>query len=64
VPATPVPSGLRVGVDIGGTFTDIVLRLPDGALRISKVSSTPDDPGLAVVNGLVALLRAAGSCAG
>jgi N-methylhydantoinase A len=61
VPATPVPSALRVGVDIGGTFTDIVLRLPDGALRISKVSSTPDDPGLAVVNGLAALLRAAGA---
>jgi N-methylhydantoinase A len=50
----------RVGVDIGGTFTDIVLRLPDGTLRVSKVSSTPDDPGLAVVRGLEALLRAAG----
>ncbi|MGH7366723.1 MAG: hydantoinase/oxoprolinase family protein [Candidatus Rokuibacteriota bacterium] len=50
----------RVGVDIGGTFTDIVLRLPDGTLRVSKVSSTPDDPGLAVVRGLDALLRAAG----
>ena len=61
MPVTPVPSALRVGVDIGGTFTDIVLRLPDGALRISKVSSTPDDPGLAVVSGLAALLRAAGA---
>ncbi|HXD97786.1 MAG TPA: hydantoinase/oxoprolinase family protein [Candidatus Acidoferrum sp.] len=50
---------LRVGVDIGGTFTDIVLRLPDGSLRVSKVSSTPEDPGLAVVNGLAALLRTA-----
>ena len=54
------PSALRVGIDIGGTFTDIVLRLSDGALRVSKVSSTPDDPGLAVVSGLAALLRAAG----
>jgi len=50
----------RVGVDIGGTFTDLVLRLPDGTLRVSKVSSTPEDPGLAVVRGLDALLRAAG----
>ena len=50
----------RVGVDIGGTFTDIVLRLDDGTLRVSKVSSTPEDPGLAVVRGLGALLRAAG----
>jgi N-methylhydantoinase A len=47
-------------VDIGGTFTDIVLRLDDGTLRVSKVSSTPEDPGLAVVRGLDALLRAAG----
>ncbi|HEX2437690.1 MAG TPA: hydantoinase/oxoprolinase family protein [Methylomirabilota bacterium] len=54
-------SGLRVGVDVGGTFTDIVLRLPDGALRVSKVSSTPDDPGQAVVSGLAALLRDAGA---
>jgi len=50
----------RVGVDIGGTFTDVVLRLPDGTLRVSKVPSTPEDPGLAVVRGLDALLRAAG----
>jgi len=47
-------------VDIGGTFTDIVLRLPDGTLRVSKVSSTPEDPALAVVRGLDAILRAAG----
>ena len=53
-------SGARVGVDIGGTFTDIVLRLSDGALRVSKVSSTPDDPGLAVIDGLADLLRASG----
>ena len=42
---------MHVGVDIGGTFTDIVLRLPDGTLRVSKVSSTAEDPGLAVVTG-------------
>ena len=41
---------VHVGVDIGGTFTDIV-RLPDGTLRVSKVSSTPEDPGLAAVTG-------------
>jgi N-methylhydantoinase A len=57
---SPRSSALRVGVDIGGTFTDIVLRLPDGSLRVSKVSSTPDDPGVAVVAGLADLLRAVG----
>jgi N-methylhydantoinase A len=46
-----------VGIDIGGTFTDIVLQRPDGALAVSKVSSTPHDPALAVVAGLADLLR-------
>jgi N-methylhydantoinase A len=46
----------RVGVDIGGTFTDIVVWLSDGTLHISKVSSTPLDPGVAVIEGLAALL--------
>jgi N-methylhydantoinase A len=50
----------RVGVDIGGTFTDLVLRGADGSLKVSKVSSTPDDPGRAVVHGLARLLRDAG----
>ena len=35
---------MRVGVDTGGTFTDLVTD--DG--RIAKVPSTPDDPGDAV----------------
>jgi N-methylhydantoinase A len=56
MPSAPV----RVGVDIGGTFTDIVLALADGTLLVNKTSSTPDDPGLAVVNGLAEVLRAAG----
>jgi N-methylhydantoinase A len=58
-PPPPTAARVRVGVDIGGTFTDIVLRLPDGRLRVSKVSSTPHDPGAAVVAGLADLLRQA-----
>jgi N-methylhydantoinase A len=50
----------RVGIDIGGTFTDIVLGMPDGSLRIYKISSTPHDPAAAVVTGLAQLLRASG----
>ena len=57
---TPSPAGVRVGVDIGGTFTDIVLTRPDGTLLVNKTSSTPDDPARAVVSGLAALLRGAG----
>jgi len=44
-----------VGVDTGGTFTDLVLV--DGAeIRIHKVPSTPDDPSRAVLAGLAELL--------
>ena len=51
--------GVRVGIDIGGTFTDLVLCHADGRLDASKVSTTPDDPAVAVVQGLAALLHAA-----
>ncbi|HZC06557.1 MAG TPA: hydantoinase/oxoprolinase family protein [Ktedonobacterales bacterium] len=43
-----------VGVDTGGTFTDFVL-IQDGAVRIHKEVSTPDDPSRAILNGLTAL---------
>lgn len=40
-----------VGVDTGGTFTDIVL-LQEGELHVFKVLSTPDDPSRAILDGL------------
>jgi N-methylhydantoinase A len=47
----------RVGVDIGGTFTDIFLLSDDGnEIAIGKVLTTPRDPAAAVVNGLQTLL--------
>jgi N-methylhydantoinase A len=52
-------SRVRIGVDIGGTFTDIVLARDDGTVLVSKVTSTPADPGAAVVDGVAALLRSA-----
>src|SRR4029077_7570170 len=39
---------LRVGVDVGGTFTDLAALAPDGSLSITKVVSTPDDPARAL----------------
>src|SRR5271169_1275570 len=48
---------VRIAVDIGGTFTDIVLMKSDGALCESKVSTTPDDPSRAVIAGTLELLR-------
>jgi N-methylhydantoinase A len=45
---------MRVGVDIGGTFTDVVLER-DGQLHIHKLPSTPADPSLALLAGMRAL---------
>ena len=42
----------RVGVDIGGTFTDIVFLAPDGTLLTRKVSSTVDDYAKAIATSL------------
>jgi N-methylhydantoinase A len=41
--------GYRLGVDIGGTFTDLVLLGADGSIVTHKVLSTPDDYGRAIV---------------
>jgi len=50
----------RVGVDIGGTFTDLVLVGDDGTLATRKVSSTPPDYAEGIVAGLSGLLAEAG----
>jgi N-methylhydantoinase A len=42
----------RIGVDIGGTFTDIVLLNPDGSVHTRKVSSSADDYARAIMEGL------------
>ncbi len=44
----------RVGIDVGGTFTDFVV-LDDAGARIHKLSTTPDDQSRAIVAGLRAL---------
>src|SRR5450830_959917 len=56
--------GVRVGCDIGGTFTDIVLALPDGRLFVNKTSTTPDNLGRAIVSGIGALIKQAGVAPG
>ena len=50
----------RLGVDIGGTFTDVVLLGDDGSVRTAKVLSTPDDHARGVVDGAIALLAECG----
>src|SRR3546814_511222 len=57
---TTASPGVRIGVDIGGTFTDIVLCRSDETLLVGKVSSTPADPAEAVLTGLARILDQAG----
>lgn len=42
---------IRIGVDTGGTFTDFVF-VKDGQIQLFKVPSTPEDPSLAIKQGL------------
>lgn len=53
---------LRIGLDVGGTFTDFVmLDLDTGAIRYHKVPSTPADPSKAIRAGLTDLLGTDGA---
>jgi len=43
---------MRVGVDVGGTFTDLVALGEDGTISVRKVVTTPDDPAVAMFRAL------------
>jgi N-methylhydantoinase A len=50
------PAALRVGIDIGGTFTDFVVFDPaNGSVETFKLLTTPHDPSEAVLEGLAAI---------
>src|SRR6266566_3727613 len=44
--------GYRVGVDVGGTFTDLICVTPDGEVVLDKTPTTPDDQSIGVMAGL------------
>src|SRR5437867_9334488 len=48
-----------IGVDIGGTFTDVVLAQVGRGPVIGKYLTTPDDPTVAVVTGVTDVLARA-----
>ena len=50
-PVTGRTGPFFVGVDVGGTFTDIVVGTPDGRIETCKVTTTPDDPRDGVARG-------------
>ncbi|MBL6613542.1 MAG: hydantoinase/oxoprolinase family protein [Reyranella sp.] len=53
--SVPLVAPWRIGVDVGGTFTDMVLRDAKGAVRIFKSPSVPADPS----EGVLGVLRLA-----
>ncbi|MFD2181069.1 hydantoinase/oxoprolinase family protein [Rhodoplanes azumiensis] len=51
---------LRIGIDTGGTFTDIVaVDAATGVMRVTKVASTPKNPAIGLVRGVVEILKSA-----
>jgi N-methylhydantoinase A len=54
----------RIGIDIGGTFTDLVAITADGRVITHKIASTPHDYGDGIIDGLRALLASHGDTVG
>ncbi len=42
----------KIGIDVGGTFTDFLLTMEDGSSQIYKVLNAPDDPSRSTMQGL------------
>ena len=42
----------RIGIDVGGTFTDIVAVSDTGTVTFAKAASTPNDPSIGVMNAV------------
>ncbi len=57
---SPAPATWRIGVDVGGTFTDLVLMEAGGAVSVTKVPSVPSDPGAGVMAAVAAAAGARG----
>lgn len=48
----------RIGIDVGGTFTDVtLLNAETGRYYTYKLSSTPEDQSIAIMNGASEILK-------
>src|SRR5467141_3291293 len=62
MPGAARPPRFRIGIDTGGTFTDVVsVDSGSGAMRVTKVASTPANPAIGLVRGVREILDAAGA---
>src|SRR2546427_11024086 len=52
---TAIANSARIGVDVGGTFTDVILHHTDGSATIRKLLSTPPNYDTAVVEAVAGL---------
>ena len=55
-----VGDGVRIGADVGGTFTDVVLQRSDGSYTSTKVLTTYDAPERGILDGVTQLADAEG----
>jgi len=55
-----MPGGARIGIDVGGTFTDLIYLGSDGSIVMDKTPSTLDDQSRGVMTGLGQLADRAG----
>src|SRR4029450_519657 len=52
----------RIGVDVGGTFTDLIYVDDEaGVIRVHKLPTTPDDPSQGTIQGVKELAEEAGA---
>src|SRR3954471_18270602 len=51
-------TGYRVGIDVGGTFTDLICVTPEGHVVLDKTPTTPDDQSVGVMTGVAQLAEA------
>ena len=53
-----------IGIDVGGTFTDVVVSTPDGQTIIAKAATTPGDQSDGVLEGIAIAARMLSTAAG
>jgi N-methylhydantoinase A len=63
-PARRADGGYRIGIDVGGTFTDLVLVRPDRSLHLDKTATTLHDQSEGVMVGLERLAASEGLAVG